>query len=221
MIKLSNNSHRIGGVSALVCSTCYFIGLVTLVFIAPDLYDFPAGRLRVIDQYGVLLYLWYFVVFALVGICVLFINYSLLRLYNREANWIVIVTTLMAYLSASYLFIICSIEIISNEFFLAEHSGVTTNKNQLTEQIYTVLTNLRMYTEWTLDVWLILINAMLFNAKIFSRLLHAFGLITGLFGILILNPTFQPYAMNYVGAIGLWFLLIGVKLLLQGVKTKI
>ncbi|WP_286270202.1 hypothetical protein [Thalassotalea hakodatensis] len=202
-----------GAVAAIICSVCYIIGLFTLIYIAPDLNQLPAGRLKVIDEYGSLLYLWYFTVYGVVGLCVLFVNHALLQPLSSLPSILTILTTLVAYLSASYLFIICSIEILSNVFFLSQHYGEAAKRNELTAQIYSVLINLRTYTEWSLDVWLILVNYLLFQATKKNVYLPIFGICIGIVGILILHPLLQAYALYYVAAIATWFMLVGIQFL--------
>lgn len=207
-----NKPNRLGASAAFLCALCYVIGLITLLFIAPDLNQIPEGRLRVIDTYGNLLYLWYFIVFALVGICVLFVNNAVQQTRDKLPSALALITTLTAYLSASYLFVICIIEIMSNVFFLAEHHHGVTKRSELTSQIYSVLLSLRNYTEWTLDVWFILISTVLFRARKIRKSLSVFGVCLGVFGILILHPSIQPFALYYVAAVPVWFSLIGLYL---------
>ena len=211
-ITVKNKTNRLGASAAFLCALCYVIGLVTLLFIAPDLNQIPEGRLRVIDTYGNLLYLWYFIVFALVGICVLFVNHALQQFYDELPSVLALITTLTAYLSASYLFVICGIEIMSNIFFLAEHGYGVLKRSELTSQIYTVLLSLRNYTEWTLDGWFILISTLVFRAQKIGKFLTVFGACLGVFGILILHPSIQPFALYYVAAVPVWFTFIGLHL---------
>lgn len=208
--KLMTKLDKQGAIASIVCSLCNVFGLITLLYVVPDLYDLPEGRLRIINQYGSLLYLWYFIVFALVGICVFFINSALLQNNKKSPSVLTIATTLSAYLSVSYLLIICTIEVLSNEFFLAEYMNTEVKRNQLTNQIYSVLISLRSYTEWTLDLWLILVNISLFKEQRFTPYIHVFGILTGILGVLILHPNLQALAYYYVAATSIWFMAIGL-----------
>jgi hypothetical protein len=216
-----NKQSRLGALAAFVGALCNVVGLISLLYIAPDVNQFPEGRLRVMDTYGNLLYLWYFIVYACFGICVFFVNHALQQSNEKLTGILALITTLSAYLSASYMFIICSIEILSNMFFLAEHQHVLSTRSELASQIYAVLLNLRNYTEWTLDLWFILISVLLFRRKKISQYLFVFGVCLGAFGILILHPSIQPFALYYVAGVVAWFTFIGLYLWNSKVPEKI
>lgn len=208
-------SYKVGGTAAIVCAISYIFGILTFQFLAPGLYDIPEGHLAVFEQFGWWLYVWYFIVFVVVGFCVVFTNHALLKPFDKLPSGVTMFITLTAYLGASYTFIIFAIQMFSHVFLLAEHNLSGFERSQLTTQIYSVLTQLRSYTEWTIDLWLFLISALLLKTQQLNRILGLLGMSTAILGVLILNPNFFDYVTLYVWSISIWFFAIGVQLLRQ------
>ena len=199
-----------GAIAAFTCAACFIIGAVTLKWIAPDIYVFPEGRLRVIEQYGVLLHVWHFIIFPLVGLSVLFLNRTLVKQTTRPLGGFSTLCTLVAYVALCHDIAMFTIETLSNELFLQQHFESHQQLTQQTMTIYSVLIKLRASTEWGIDVWLCLMNVYLLFQRRFHPILQILGIAVGVLGVLVLfNSSFHYLEFTYLSGMIIWFLSVG------------
>ncbi|GGF79958.1 hypothetical protein [Alteromonas lipolytica] len=200
-----------GVIAAITGALCFITGVVTMQWIAPDIYQFPEGRLRVIEQYGWLLHLWHFIVFPLVGLSVFFLNRALIVQTTRPFGKFATVCTIACCIALSHDIAIFIIETMSNEMFIKQQSANHAEQVELTMFIYTILNKLRVSTEWGIDVWLCLINLFMLLQGRFHPAVQVLGIATGVTGVLVLvNPAFHHWQMTYLAAMILWFVVVAV-----------
>lgn len=202
-----------GALAAFTCSMCFIIGVVTLKWIAPDIYVFPQGRLRVIEAYGGLLHLWHFIIFPLVGLSVLFLNYTLVKQSSKPAGRFAALCTLLALVTFCHDVAIFTIETLSNELFLKQHFDSAEALSQQTITIYSLLIQFRASTEWGIDVWLCSMSLFLLLQKRFNPIVSLWGIGVGVFGILVMFiPSLYFLEFAYLSGMIVWFFAVGCSL---------
>jgi Ca2+/Na+ antiporter len=208
----------LGAIYALICASCFLLGVVTLKWLAPDIYHFPDGRLRVIMEYGWWLHLWHFIVFPLLGLCVFLLNRVLTRQNRYKFEGLAVLCTIVSFLTLSHDTTIFIVEIMSNELLIRQEFDSNYEQAKLTLEVYAILNKLRASTEWGIDLWLCLISVLLFLRGRFHVLLHTFGFSVGVLGILVLNDAFHHLSFVYLYAMIVWFGITGMGLMLEAEK---
>ncbi len=212
---ITRNAGVHGGIYALICASCFLLGVVTLKWLAPDIYDFPDGRLRIIMEYGWWLHLWHFIVFPLLGLCVFLLNRVLTRQNRSNFEGLAILCTIVSFLTLSHDTTIFIVEIMSNELLIRQEFDSNYEQAQLTLEVYAILNKLRASTEWGIDLWICLISVLLFLRGRYHVLMHALGFCVGVLGIVVLNDAFHHLSFVYLYAMIAWFSITGFALLIE------
>ena len=199
--------------SAFTCGAIYLLGYWSMRFAFPQFWADINVRAQVVQEYPLLIQIWYFVVWILFGIAILVFNYGLLRIVRRQHGVAEGVITLACYVSACYLFTIGLIEILSAQSLLTSGRWLGDNPSESYQELYRLLIQLRASIEFSSDVWLLLVNLWLFAYGQLNKLITIFGMLVPVTGVLILTPAFAPYAELYIGGTIIWYFAIGTWLL--------
>lgn len=202
-------------VSSTICALCFILGVITLKWIAPDLYQFPQGRLRVILEFGWLLHLWHFAVFPLLGLAVFFLNRAFVKQSPTTFQKLAILCTVVSFLNLSHDTTMFIIETMSNEILIRRHFDNDYMQAQLTIDIYAIVNKLRASTEWGIDLWLFLINVLLLLQRRFHFLLQLWGIAVGILGMMVLNDAYNHLSMVYLFGMITWFMLTSIWLIFE------
>ena len=183
--------------SAYICGAIYLFGYWSMRFAFPQFWADINVRAQVVQEYSLLIQVWYFVVWILFGIAILVFNYGLLRAVRRQHGVVEGVITLASYISACYLFSIGLIEILSAQTLLTSGQWLGDNPNASYQELYVLLTQVRGSIEFSSDIWFLLINIWLLTYGQLNKLIPTLGVLVTLFGFLLLTPIFAPYAVFY------------------------
>lgn len=210
-----------GMLAAGVCALCFILGVATLQWLAPEIYQFPEGRLRIINNWGWGLHLWNFAVFPLIGLSVLSLNRALVKTSTQPLGKFATLCTVVSCIALAHDIAIFTIETMSNELLVRRAFNNDYEQAELTLVIFSLLNKLRASSEWGIDLWLCLINLFLLKQKRFHPALQLLGITVGVMGVLALTSLFHNLMFIYLYGMISWFAAtsIGLGLTLRRSKS--
>lgn len=202
--------EKYGALAAFICASCFVIGLTFIIVLVPDFNEGPEQRLNLLSKYSGFMQLWYFIIYIVFGASMLVLSLFLLRNKISESTTLQKVATLISFLWTSYIFASGLIAILSIELMFGTWFEVAGSVSSIWRDIYEVQMGLGEGVEWVGGIWMLLISLSLLQQKMFSKVLHYFGLLTAGFGCLTIFP-----AMSLMGAVFgvmqvIWFIWVGL-----------
>ena len=201
-----------------LCATSIAIGWTVIFIIQPEFLTDLDARQQLINKHSALLILWYTIDWLVFGLSLAFFSFSITGLIRSQFSIKELLINLTSILSASYCISVGLAEILG---LLSQMSATPYGNSQLQFQAFImVLQKLRGSTEFSCDIWLLLLNTWLWSKKLVHKSVCLLGIIVGLLGFLILFYQFYILVMCYVALHCFWFGSISMLLLFKSDQIK-
>lgn len=198
-------SRILAPVSALVCACCIAIGFTLMFVIKPPFLFDPELKLAMVHQHGGLLIIWYVVDWIVFGLSALLFSFAITESSQVRYDFKPLIINVTAIMFAAYCISIGLAEILTTLMQMSLNSAQTESGKYSLQLVFTLLKKLRSSTEFSGDIWLILVSIwMWFRTRVHKHIVLPGGMI-GLLGIAILTPEVQFLAPLYVLLHSVWF----------------
>ena len=200
-----------------LCALCIITGWLLLFgFEAAFLLD-PAAREQLIMQRPALLIAWHLFDWIIFAFSVTLFSFAITARVNDHFRWSEIVINLCCILFASYCISVGLVEILA----VLTTTGTAAENSLFTLQaLLRILQELRRSTEFSGEIWLILLNLWLLRHRAVNPITIVLGVLTGLLGILLLSSSFYLLAKYYVLMHFCWFFAIATQMLKPSASRK-
>lgn len=186
-----------------LCGLSIALGWTVVFIIQPAFLTDQDVKQQLINEHGALLILWHIVDWFVFGLSLAFFSFAITSLISRQFSLNELLINLTSILFASYCISVGLAEILS---VLSQMSSSPHENNQQQFQVFNViLQKLRGSTEFSGDIWLLLLNAWLCSKKVVHKSVCLLGIVVGLLGILILFYQIYFLVMAYVALHFCWF----------------
>ena len=206
-------SKGIGALAALISALSLLIGLLGIYMIAPEFYQNAEARMQVFDKYGRFVQLWYFIVWIIFAVGILISHFALLHQDVHHHNLFEHVITLACFIACCYFLSIGLIEILSAELVLS--NALTDQGEPIFREALSFLRTLRQSTEFSGDIWLMLINVHLLKHRLCKHYVAIMGICVAVLGFVVLLPSAMYLGPLYVMLFASWLLIVAQSLLQQ------
>ena len=200
-----------------LCALCIITGVILLFgFEAAFLHD-PVAREQLIMQRPALMLAWHLFDWIIFGFSIALFSFTITARVNHDFSWPEIVINFCGFLFASYCISVGLVEILA---VLTTTQAETENRHFTLQALLLILHKLRSSTEFSGDIWLILLNLWLFRHRAVNPITLILGVFTGLLGVLILFSSFYFLAKYYVLMHFCWFFAIATQMLKLPASVK-
>jgi len=201
----------------LICAFSIAVSWVIVFWVNPAFLTDTNVKQQVIAEYPAALLLWYVLDWVIFGIAAALFSFAITDLFSRHFGLKLLLINLASISFAAYCIAVGLAEI----FAVLAQISLNEKENHYQFKAFTaLLQKLRGSTEFSGDIWLILLNLWLFNKKKVNRVISAAGVANGLLGILILFYPRYALVVFYVTLNLLWFLSMSIHLQLPGKRKR-
>tara|TARA_A200000159_G_scaffold80023_1_gene74143 strand:+ start:2642 stop:3289 length:648 start_codon:yes stop_codon:yes gene_type:complete len=203
----------------LICAFSIAVSWVIVFWINPAFLTDTNVKEQVITEYPTALLLWYLLDWVIFGIAAALFSFAVTDLFSKHFSLKLLLINLASISFAAYCIAVGLTEILA---VLTQISLSEKEKHLQFKAFTALLQKLRGSTEFSGDIWLILLNLWLFSKKRVNRVITGAGVANGSLGILILFYPRYALVVFYVTLNLLWFLSMSIHLLLSGKpKTQV
>lgn len=210
-----NSLQKVGGVSALIHSAAYIIGIGLYFAVLSPILEATADQyLAMLGDYQNLMYVWIFIAYMVSGLCLVAVSLALHERLKDNSPTLGPISTVLGLIWACL--ILGSGNLMLFGFLkLADLYAVDP------AQAKTVLLTLQIVedgivsgTEFIGGTWALLVSWAALKMGALPRALNLFGLIIGLAGILSVVPALSEIGTMIFGlSMIVWFMWLGIVLL--------
>ena len=212
---IMNNLQKMGGVTALIHSTAYLIGIgLYLAVMSPIIDADPAQYLALLPDYQSLMYIWIFIAYWVSAFCLVVVALALFERLQTAAPAIMQVATALGLIWAAL--IIGSGNLMLHGF--GEIASLYSQDPALAEPVLAALeiveNGITSGNELIGGIWVLFLSWVALQTNKLPKPLNIFGLIIGGAGIVSIIPALTEIAVTIFGlSMIVWFAWLGIVLL--------
>lgn len=210
-----NSLQKMGGVTALIHSAAYMVGIGLYVTVLSSILDAdPAQYLTLLPNYQSLMYVWIFIAYWVAGFCMVVVALALYERLKTGAPALMQVATVLALIWAGLI-------IGSGNLTLHNFGAIANLYDKAPAQaetawlaLMTVETGITSGNELIGGIWVLLLSWVALQTGGLNKILNYFGLIIGVAGIISIIPALADVGgMTFGLAMIVWFAWMGIILL--------
>jgi hypothetical protein len=210
-----NDLQKMGGITALIHSTAYLVGIgVYLAVLSPILDADPDQYLALLPDYQSLMYVWILIAYWIAGFCLVVVALALYDRLKVGSPAMMQVATVLGLIWASL--IIASGNLMLHDFgeVAALYGKDPTQAETVWVALMTVENGIVSGNELIGGLWALLLSWVALRTGGLNKALNYFGLVIGVAGIVSIVPAFTEVAVMTFGlSMIVWFAWVGVVML--------
>ena len=217
------NLQKMGGVTALVHSAAYLVGIGMYLTVLSPILDAPPDQyVALLGDYQSTMYIWIFIAYLVSSFCLIVVSLALHEQLKASSPAMIQTATVIGFIWAGL--IIASGNIMLHGF--GQVADIYSHNPAQAETVRLALTivenGIVSAHEFTGGVWILLLSWVAFRAGTLPRSLSVFGLIIGIAGIVSLVPPLAEIAVTTFGlSMIIWFAWLGIVLLRRSPTVEI
>jgi len=210
-----NNLQKAGGITALIHSAAYLVGIgLYLTVLSPIIDADPARYVALLPDYQSLMYVWIFIAYLVSGFCLVVVALALYERLKAGSPAMMQTATVLGFIWAGLI-------IGSGNLMLYGFSEIAEIYGNNPAQAETVWMGLSIVQDGIVSaneliggVWILLLSWVALRTHGLKKALNIFGLIIGVAGIVSVVPALAEVGTTIFGlSMIVWFAWVGIVML--------
>jgi hypothetical protein len=216
-----NNLQKMGGLTALIHSAAYLVGIgLYLTILSPILDADSAQYVALLADYQSLMYVWILIAYWVSGFCLVVVSLALYERLKAGSPAMMQTATVLGFIWAGLI-------IGSGNLMLHGFGEVTALYSKDPAQAETVWMALKIVENGIVSgneliggVWILLLSWVTWRSAELPKALNSLGLVIGVAGIVSIVPPLTEVAVTIFGrSMIVWFAWLGIILLRHNPNT--